>query len=358
MEVAKIGLDDLLVKYGPEALLKCEKIPLSSPVFNEARKREERRQERREQGTPWQNAPVPQGWSLNASGVWANPPEPKSDRTKPEAPELVAGPVRVEAFTRDLVNAGWGAVTLWIDRDGKLHKRAIPATRFHEQGTALAQELAAEGLMIVPGRERKLTAYLGSYPNTIGRVQSVARLGWLDTTDGSLAYVLPGGVIKKGGGEGIVFQPERYSPTSATIRPEGTLEEWQRNVAMLCSGHPFLVFTLAQGFTGPLLKAARLDSGGFHLYGLSSRGKTCAAQVAASVWGCGADPADAPDLAFIRRWNATTNALEGLAAAHSDGLLVLDELGTCTARDFGKAVYDLAGGQGKSALSPQGLRSC
>jgi len=46
----------------------------------------------------------------------------------------------------------------------------------------------------------------------------------------------------------------------------------------------------------------------------------------------------------------TTNALEGLAAAHSDGLLVLDELGTCTARDFGKAVYDLAGGQGKSAM--------
>jgi len=110
------------------------------------------------------------------------------------------------------------------------------------------------------------------------------------------------------------------------------------------------VFTLSLGFAGPLLKPARLDGGGFHLCGVSSRGKTCAAQVAASVWGCGADPADAPGLAFVRRWNATTNALEGLAAAHSDGLLVLDELGTCAARDFGKAVYDLAGGQGKAAM--------
>ncbi len=45
-DVNKTGLDDLLVKGGREALLKCERIPLSSPLFAEARQREERRQER------------------------------------------------------------------------------------------------------------------------------------------------------------------------------------------------------------------------------------------------------------------------------------------------------------------------
>src|SRR4051794_7383375 len=45
-EAIKIGLDDLLVKGGREALLKCDLIPLSSPLFAEARRREERRQER------------------------------------------------------------------------------------------------------------------------------------------------------------------------------------------------------------------------------------------------------------------------------------------------------------------------
>jgi hypothetical protein len=41
-----IKLDDPLVQNGQEALLKCEPIPLSSPLFAEARRREELRQAR------------------------------------------------------------------------------------------------------------------------------------------------------------------------------------------------------------------------------------------------------------------------------------------------------------------------
>ena len=47
----------------------------------------------------------------------------------------------------------------------------------------------------------------------------------------------------------------------------------------------------------------------------------------------------------------THNGLEGLAAAHNDGLLIPDEAGTCGARDFGRVIYDLAAGQGKAALN-------
>jgi uncharacterized protein (DUF927 family) len=72
--------------------------------------------------------------------------------------------------------------------------------------------------------------------------------------------------------------------------------------------------------------------------------------VGASVWGCGADPADAPEAAFIRKWNSTANALEGLAAAHTDGVMILDELQSCAAKDFGSVIYNLFGGQGKSAM--------
>lgn len=45
-DVTKTALDDLLVNGGREALLQCERIPLTSPLFAEARWREERRQER------------------------------------------------------------------------------------------------------------------------------------------------------------------------------------------------------------------------------------------------------------------------------------------------------------------------
>lgn len=45
-EAMKTAFDDLLVKGGREAVLNCKLIPLSSPLFAEARRREERRQER------------------------------------------------------------------------------------------------------------------------------------------------------------------------------------------------------------------------------------------------------------------------------------------------------------------------
>src|SRR5262249_43831620 len=83
----------------------------------------------------------------------------------------------------------------------------------------------------------------------------------------------------------------------------------------------------------------------------SSKGKTTAGQVAASVWGSGADPAEAAGAAFVRKWNATANAVEAIAAEHCDGLLVLDEIGEAQAPDLGRLIYQLAGGQGKSSIS-------
>ena len=36
-------------------------------------------------------------------------------------------------------------------------------------------------------------------------------------------------------------------------------------------------------------------------------------QVAASVFGCGADPADCAEFSYIQKWNTTSNALEATA---------------------------------------------
>lgn len=72
------------------------------------------------------------------------------------------------------------------------------------------------------------------------------------------------------------------------------------------------MLSLSAAFTAPLLKLAKLQEvggAGLHLMGDSSRGKTTALQVAASVWG-------APT--FMRTWRATTNGLEAIAAFRKD----------------------------------------
>jgi len=88
-----------------------------------------------------------------------------------------------------------------------------------------------------------------------------------------------------------------------------------------------------------------MESGGFHLRGDSSCGKTTALRVAASVWG-GKD--------YLQRWRATDNGLEAQAAQHSDGVLVLDELGQLDAKVAGESAYMLANGQGKARAGRNG----
>lgn len=90
---------------------------------------------------------------------------------------------------------------------------------------------------------------------------------------------------------------------------------------------------------GPLLKPCQEQSGGFHLYGVTTGGKTTAAQVAASVWGCGADPQEGPEVTSIRKWYATGNALEGVAEVHNDTLLTLDEIGEVDPAELGRIIY-------------------
>ncbi|MFA9459908.1 DUF927 domain-containing protein [Thiohalorhabdus methylotrophus] len=332
--------NDLAQAYGLEAVAEALAAPYAPNPEEESPAGEDRDPET---GPPWREAETPPGWRISASGVHRVDDDGNEDW-------VALAPVWVAALTRNPHGGGWGGVVRWLDRDHNPQERAIPYSRFHEQGNTLAQELADDGLAVIPGKERKLAQFLGSCAPT-ARVRSVERLGWLDDSGGALAYVQPHRVITAGGDEEVVYQPERYSPTARTIHAAGTLDEWRAHVATPCHGNPSLIFAICAGLAAPLLRAAELESGGFHLYGTTTSGKTTWLQVAASVFGCGADPAQNPDTAFIRRWNATGNAVEGLAAAHNDAPLCLDEIGTCSARDFGALVYNVAGGQGRAAMS-------
>lgn len=127
------------------------------------------------------------------------------------------------------------------------------------------------------------------------------------------------------------------------ISKTSPLEQWQQQIGALCVGNHRLAFVVSVAFAGPLLNLLGHESGGFHLYGDSSGGKTTHLQVTASVYG-------GPRL--VRSWRSTDNALESIAAAHSDGLLVLDEIGMCDPRIIGETVYML--GNGKARANDRG----
>lgn len=294
-------------------------------------------------GAPW---PYVEGWRTDTGGV-----------CDPQGARIVLRPLWVHALTRN--NLGqWGVSIKFYDLDWKLRTYAFPMDRLHEQGGVLGRELAAQGLPIVPGKEKWVSRFVVvAEQEVVRRIRAASRLGWFDAPESPAVFVLPDKVIGNAREE-IVYQPDNLTHTSDTMHGQGTLGEWQAHVADEVLGNPILMFALMVALGGPLLKLCQEQSGGFHLYGVTTGGKTTSAQVAASVWGCGADPQEGPEVTSIRKWYTTGNALESIAEVHNDTLLTLDEISEADPHELGRIIYQLAGGLSKGrATAGGGIRA-
>lgn len=279
-------------------------------------------------------APMPAGFRVTADGVFY---AGEDGEARP-----VCSRLEILARTRDEKGQSWGLLVEFDDPDGDKKRLNIPARSMAgDFGKEVVGPLVDMGLRLAPVRTARnsrndLQSYLQGYDST-ERARLVTRLGWHGD-----AYLLPDRQI------GQSIEHLHFYEAGAQLPPIsqfGTLEQWQQQVGALCVDNNRLAFVVCVAFAGPLLHLLGAESGGFHLYGDSSGGKTTHLQVAASVWG-------GPRL--VRSWRSTDNALESIAAAHSDGLLVLDEIGMCDPRIIGETVYMLGNGTGKARANDRG----
>lgn len=261
------------------------------------------------------------------------------DKDGNEQPQWICSRLEIVAKTRDEKSGEWGRLLKWQDDDGKPHQWAMPLEQLEGDGAEVRRELARLGVHISPNLAARnlLAAYIKVWP-VESRACCVDKLGW----HGSV-YVTSTGAVGNSG-ELVVFQNgHALDPAFSTL---GDQYEWRDSVASLAVGNSRLVFALSVAFAGALAEIAGEDSGGFHLRGASSSGKSTALNLAASVWG---KPAN-----FVRLWRATTNGLEGLAGLHNDNVLILDEIGQVDPSTAGDAAYLLANGKGKARASRNG----
>lgn len=263
-----------------------------------------------------------------------------TDKEGNETPaRWVCSPLHVVAKTRSAASSEWGRLLEWQDDDGVRHTWAMPMELLQGDGSEVRRELARLGLSLSTSKSARdmLATYLQVWPVNL-RARCVDRPGWHGPV-----YVTPSEAIG-GKGEKVVFQsPHAIAPAWSV---SGTVDDWRGTVAANAVGNSRVVFSLSLAFAGSLLFIAAEESGGFHMTGKSSSGKSTTARVAASVWG-------SPQL-YQRQWRATTNGLESLATLHNDGLLIMDEIGQADERKVGEAIYLFANGQGKQRAGKSG----
>jgi len=268
-------------------------------------------------------------FNVDERGVWYHGFSQQGD---PLPAQWICSEMDVTAKSRDAANGEWGYLLEFSDDDGSAKRWAMPASMLAGDGTQYRAVLLSMGLRIGAGTAAKnhLTVYIQTQ-ETDKRVRCTDRIGWHDDV-----YVLPDQTIGEGE-EMVMFQAA--GDVLSQFKQRGTLDDWKQEVAMHCRGNSRLLFSVSAAFAAPLLYLAHVPSGGFHIWGDSSSGKSTAFKVAGSVFG-GKD--------YPRNWRMTDNALETVAAQHSDALLLLDEIAQVDAKVVGDTVYMLANETGKA----------
>ncbi len=271
----------------------------------------------------------------NEKGVWYFG---RNDEGNNMPPLWVCSRLEITASTRDAKNESWGRLLEFDDLDGTRHAWAMPMELLSGDGNEYRRMLLSMGLQIAASsKARNLLTQFIQTAQVEQRARCVDRTGWHGNV-----FVMPNKTIGEDE-ERILFQSA--SATPGTFKRKGKLTDWQTNVAALCAGNSRLVFAVSAAFAAPLLHVTGMESGGVHMRGDSSTGKTTALRAAASVWG---------GVEYLQRWRATDNGLEALAAQHSDCLLVLDELSQVDPKAAGEVAYMLANGSGKARANRTG----
>lgn len=256
--------------------------------------------------------------------------------------EKLSSYIEVLALTRTEDKCGWGAWLKWYDPDGETHTWPMPFSMLNQPGSPWLMHLQEEGFCVSQEGVNYLRGYLanaGIY--TQKRARLATKTGW---SEDNQTFALPHRNLGADQEEQVVMQ---QNPNTAKMyRSAGTLEEWKREVAAKSVGNSRLTFMLCAALTGPMLYLVGGESGGFHIVGESSKGKSTALRLAASVWG--------DQGGHFKSWRTTDNAAESLAVFSNDTCLVLDEIGQAPAKACAEMAYMLANGNGKSRAGRDG----
>ena len=279
----------------------------------------------------------PPGFRLELERGWYRQPPGRSQEGEEREERYVCGPFEVVAEARDPEGLGWSLVVQFTDRDGKRHREVIGRGELAGEGIDVRRRLLDAGLRISTTKAAKEDfGVLLAGLQTSARARLTSACGWHDGR-----YVLPSGTVGGDGSETVLWKGR---PGATYHARAGSYQAWREKVAAPMAGNPIGVLAISCAFAGPLLAKVGGEGGGFHLRGSSSSGKTTALIISGSACG-GNGPRG-----FSQTWRNTSNALEGVALAHSDGLLCLDEIREISPEEAGLAAYSLATGQPKGRM--------
>lgn len=278
---------------------------------------------------------TPQGYETNDDGLFIKKVAKDGTPLRVRFAYALVYPtlVQVDPDQRHQVEVSWIDTTSGKPR---VRRRVVDRAVF-TSGRKLIAELGSYGLPVVDGDakllERWLLEVLTANKGRVPHRYLARQLGW--QPDGTFVTV-PG-------------QPHPVEPLFveqqdiiAGFRARGTLAGWSKAIEGLKT-YPAALMPMYGAFAAPLLKTLGAPSCVLDLYGRSTRGKTTALRIAASVWG---DPGE--DSPIIGSWRTTMLGIEYRLHIGNGLPAILDDTRTAAEGLVDQVLYQVSQGRGKA----------
>ncbi|OXM15445.1 DUF927 domain-containing protein [Paenibacillus herberti] len=286
---------------------------------------------------------IPLGFKVIGGQVF----EVKETKTDIKHIQVCSCLVAVTGRYSNLSDHTQGLEVSWVGRSGI---KSVTDTRSTFADSKKLINLADYGLPVHSENARKLSAYLSRF-----EAENEERLS-TKLVSNQLGWVKDGFLLGEQfiGSSNIEFLPKDAGDgqTARGFRKRGSMEG---TMQLLDQIKPFPAVKLAvyAAATAPLLSLWGESSFILELAGSTSRGKTTALRIAASLYGC----PDENKPGIFRQWNMTKVAIERYAATMNHLPLFLDDTKKTDERTARPIVYQFSSGQGKGRGSLKGAQA-
>ena len=296
----------------------------------------------------------PPGWAVLPHGVFQ-----VAGRSSAAGEPVVPAPLVVTG-RHISVEEGYESLELCWLRDGEWRRRVVPRDVLASKVKIV--ELAAYGLPVTSETSSRVVKYLADFEaanlDRLPRVAVSHSLGWAPDMHSFLwgeTLLRAAGPAAPAGGTLVRFQGADAGDDQVArgFRFGGTAEGWRGAVGPELAA-PKLRLAVTFSLATPLLVILGAPNPIYELCGETSRGKTVALRVAASVWGC---PDERSPDAVMGTWDTTRVGAERTLAVVNNLPLFLDDTRRAKNAELVSAlVYDVASGRGRKRGTPKGVQ--
>lgn len=290
--------------------------------------------------SPMKDFVIPKGFEVRKEGLYFVP-------TNEEKPPVFISPGYVFIIGRyeNITDGTEGLIVSWLHGDKwKMLKRS--RDNFMVQSKLV--ELSALGFPVSSLNQRLMVQYLTAFERAnlekIPDEKASEQMGWCE------AGFLLGNEFIGSSSLSLVSSDKGEEQFAKHYTSKGDIQSWL-NMIEAIKRYPKIIAGVYASFASPLIGLFDAKPFIFEWSGETSKGKTTAQKIAASVWG------KPNENGILKRWNSTPVAIERAASLTNHVPLFLDDTKQANPKYIATSVYHLAGGQGKNRGSINGMQT-